>query len=52
MDDWDRAIVRPLALKGFLRSLEEDRARYEKSAPLTPSRRRSGRRRCSGARRC
>jgi len=36
MDDWDRAIVRPLALKGFLRSLEEDRARYEKSAPLTP----------------
>ena len=36
MDDWDRAIVRPLALKGFLRSLEEDRARYEKTAPLTP----------------
>src|SRR5256885_13836089 len=31
MDDWDRAIVRPLAIKGFLRSLEEDRARYEKT---------------------
>ena len=36
MDDWDRAIVRPLALKGFLRSLEEDRARYEELRPLTP----------------
>jgi hypothetical protein len=35
MDDWDRAIVRPLALKGFLRSLEQDRARYEVVAPLT-----------------
>ncbi|HMC81558.1 MAG TPA: hypothetical protein VKO35_13515, partial [Acidimicrobiia bacterium] len=36
MDDWDRAIVRPLAIKGFLRSLEEDRARYEQTAPVTP----------------
>src|SRR5437588_3288616 len=36
MDDWDRAIVRPLAIKGFLRSLDEDRARYEQIAPLTP----------------
>ncbi len=36
MDDWDRAIVRPLALKGFLRSLEEDRTRYESVAEITP----------------
>jgi hypothetical protein len=36
MDDWDRAIVRPLAIKGFLRSLEEDRARFEQTAQLTP----------------
>ncbi len=36
MDDWDRAIVRPLAIKGFLRSLDEDRARYEQVVPLTP----------------
>lgn len=28
MDDWDRAIVRPLALKGFQRSMAEDRGRY------------------------
>ncbi|HMC08177.1 MAG TPA: hypothetical protein VKL22_02470, partial [Actinomycetota bacterium] len=36
MDDWDRSIVRPLALKGFFRSMEEDRARYETQAALTP----------------
>jgi hypothetical protein len=35
MDDWDRSIVRPLALKGFVRSMQEDRARYEALAPLT-----------------
>ncbi|TMI71727.1 MAG: hypothetical protein E6H05_12155, partial [Bacillati bacterium ANGP1] len=35
MDDWDRSIVRPLALKGFFRSLEEDRVRYETQAALT-----------------
>src|SRR5437016_13498299 len=36
MDDWDRAIVRPLAIQGLRRSLDEDRARYEQIAPLTP----------------
>jgi hypothetical protein len=35
MDDWDRSIVRPLALKGFFRSMEEERARYETVAALT-----------------
>ena len=36
MDDWNRAIVRPLALQGFRRSMEQDRALYERFAPLTP----------------
>ena len=35
MDDWDRAIVRPLALKGFRRSLEQDRSHYGEVADLT-----------------
>lgn len=35
MDDWDRAIVRPLALQGFHRSMRQDRGIYEKSASLT-----------------
>src|ERR1051326_6028929 len=35
MDDWDRAIVRPLALKGFRRSLLQDRDHYEEVADLT-----------------
>ena len=36
MDDWNRAIVRPLTLKGFERSMRETRASHEKWAPLTP----------------
>lgn len=35
MDDWDRAIVRPLAVKGFQRAMQEDRGRYEAAARLT-----------------
>jgi hypothetical protein len=35
MDDWNRAIVRPLTLKGFDRSMRETRAAHEKWAPLT-----------------
>lgn len=35
MDDWDKAIVRPLAIKGFHRAMQEDLARYEAIAPLT-----------------
>src|SRR5437879_13510649 len=35
MDDWDRSIVRPLALKGFFRSIAENRARFETVAALT-----------------
>jgi hypothetical protein len=35
MDDWDRAIVRPLAVKGFLRAMREDLAHYEAVAELT-----------------
>ena len=52
MDDWDRAIVRPLAVKGFC-------ARSRRTVPGTsrrprspPSRRRSGTRRWTGGRRC
>jgi hypothetical protein len=36
MDDWNRAIVRPLTLKGFDRSMRESRANHEKWEPLTP----------------
>lgn len=35
MDEWDRAIVRPLALRGFLRSMGEDRAAHEAVQPFT-----------------
>ncbi len=35
MDDWNRAIVRPLALQGFHRSMREQRALYELTASLT-----------------
>ncbi|MGH9038502.1 MAG: hypothetical protein ACRD0O_22320, partial [Acidimicrobiia bacterium] len=36
MDDWNRGIVRPLALQGFRRAMEQDRALHERFAPLTP----------------
>ncbi|HEU5002098.1 MAG TPA: hypothetical protein VFW71_04890 [Actinomycetota bacterium] len=36
MDDWDRSIVRPLALKGFSRSMAEQVGHFEEAAPLTP----------------
>jgi hypothetical protein len=35
MDDWNRAIVRPLALKGFERSMQESRKSHEKWAPYS-----------------
>jgi PD-(D/E)XK nuclease superfamily len=35
MDDWNRAIVRPLTIKGFDRSLNEAKVSHEKWAPLT-----------------
>jgi len=35
MDDWNRAIVRPLTLKGFDRSMLESRTAYEKFQPFT-----------------
>jgi hypothetical protein len=35
MDDWNRAIVRPLTLKGFDRSMRETRVAHEKWAPLS-----------------
>ncbi len=35
MDDWNRAIVRPLTIKGFDRSMGESRASLEKGAPFT-----------------
>jgi hypothetical protein len=35
MDDWNRAIVRPLTLKGFERSLRETRVTHEKWMPFT-----------------
>lgn len=34
MDDWDRAIVRPLALRAFQRKMHEQRSNYEKLRPL------------------
>ncbi|HEX3425991.1 MAG TPA: hypothetical protein VHT30_07660 [Acidimicrobiales bacterium] len=36
MDDWNRAIVRPLTIKGFDRSMTEGRTAHDKWAPLTP----------------
>jgi hypothetical protein len=36
MDDWSRVIVRPVALKGFERKMQEDRAAYEEHQPMTP----------------
>lgn len=35
MDDWNRAIVRPLTIKGFDRSMQENRAAHEKVRPYT-----------------
>jgi len=35
MDDWKRSIVRPLAFKGFERSMTESRVAHEKEEPLT-----------------
>ena len=35
MDDWDKAIVRPLALKAFLRAMDEGRAHFEAVAEAT-----------------
>lgn len=35
MDDWKRSIVRPLAFKGFDRSMAESRAAHERVAPFT-----------------
>lgn len=36
MDDWDRAIVRPLAVRGFHRAMLADRKLYEETSVLTP----------------
>ncbi|MDQ1427543.1 MAG: hypothetical protein QOK39_1019 [Acidimicrobiaceae bacterium] len=35
MDDWNRAIVRPLTVKGFDRSMKEYRTAHEKFTPFT-----------------
>jgi hypothetical protein len=35
MDEWNRAIVRPLAMQGFARSMHQDREIYEKVAAVT-----------------
>jgi hypothetical protein len=35
MWDWSRAIVEPLVLEGFVKSMREQRARYEQHRPLT-----------------
>jgi hypothetical protein len=40
MDDWDRAIVRPLALQAFQRKMHEQRSNYEKRRPLAAEQRR------------
>jgi hypothetical protein len=37
MDDWKRFIVRPLAFKGFERSMAESRVAHEKVTALTPA---------------
>ncbi|MEO5884792.1 MAG: hypothetical protein ABIQ58_04670 [Candidatus Limnocylindrales bacterium] len=36
LDDWNRQIVRPLALKGFNRAMSEQASAYEKTRTLTP----------------
>ncbi len=36
MDDWNRSIVRPLALQGFERAMRDDRTGYEETTSLTP----------------
>src|SRR5580692_7404374 len=36
MDDWNRAIVRPLTVKGFDRSMKESRVSHERWAAFTP----------------
>jgi hypothetical protein len=36
MWDWSRAIVRPLVLEGFVKSMREQRERYERHRPFTP----------------
>lgn len=35
MDDWNRSIVRPLAIQGFQRAMREDRTAYEEAAAVT-----------------
>lgn len=35
MDDWSRAIVRPLAIQGFQRAMQEHREGYEEARPLS-----------------
>ena len=37
MDDWNRAIVRPLAVKGFNRAMSEQASAFERTRPLTPA---------------
>lgn len=37
MDDWNRFIVRPLAVKGFQRAMAEHRATYAAAQALTPA---------------
>jgi hypothetical protein len=37
MDEWNRAIVRPLAMQGFVRSMQQDRQLYEQTAAVTPA---------------
>jgi hypothetical protein len=39
MGDWNRSIVRPLALQGFHRSMREDRTAYEAVRPLSAGQR-------------
>jgi hypothetical protein len=35
MDDWNRSIVRPLAIQGFERAMLDDRTAYEQAATVT-----------------
>ena len=35
MDEWSRTIVRPLAMQGFVRSMQQDRQIHEKTATVT-----------------
>ena len=37
LDDWNRQIVRPLALKGFNRAMSEQASAYEKTRSLSPT---------------